>query len=390
MSLYEKYHSDINKNYIWNLICKISKDEYELNITGIKLINDYFLKELENVFKSIESDDLVILNKHLIDNTIDYISKNFLENSNENVVKDFESILKERQSIEVKSESIINESNINESNINESIGESNKNPLSSSINNLVEINENKEVNIDINSISSSENFSETKSNYSETINMNITENNSLLNQNSFTINSGKRTNIQSSRFNYKINIQDSNLNYVSRLLIPIENLFIFSMPILKIKLPDLNYEIIVEKKEEIENNKKFFGIYEPIEKKIIQNNKNLEKIKVKITDINDIEYTHNDILSVNIIEIKKNIIIFTCSMVHTSDYKSGDYIKIINNQNTKLNQFFIYPLKIRKIKDNLILCDINFNFEEEIEYKSSNIDMKIMNISNQNLIYFNL
>ena len=383
MSLYEKYHSDINKNHIWNLICKISKEQYELDITGIKLINDYFLKELENVFKRIETDDLVILNKNLIDNTIEYISKNFLENSNENVVKDFESILKERQLNDIKSESN-NESN------NYSTEESNKNPFSSSINNLVEINENKEVNIDVNSISSSENLSETKSNYSETINMNNTENNSLLNQKSFTINSGKRTNIQSSRFNYKINIQDNTLNYLSRLLIPMENLFIFSMPILKIKLPDLNYEIIAEKKEEIENNNKFFGIYEPIEKKIIQNNKNLEKIKVKITDINDIEYTHNDILSVNIIEIKKNIIIFTCSMVHTSDYKSGDYIKIVNNQNTKLNQFFIYPLKIRKIKDNLILCDINVNFEEEIEYKSSNIDMKIMNISNQNLIYFNL
>ena len=64
----------------------------------------------------------------------------------------------------------------------------------------------------------------------------------------------------------------------------------------------------------------------------------------------------------------------------------NDNIKIIN-----IDQRFLYllrdPLKIRKINKNVIQCSIDYEDEDKI---FTNVDMKIMNLNNQNLLYFNL
>lgn len=44
------------------------------------------------------------------------------------------------------------------------------------------------------------------------------------------------------------------------------------------------------------------------------------------------------------------------------------------------------PLKIKAIKDNMIFCKVDGEHPDKI---FNNIDMKILNISNQNMIYFN-
>ena len=49
---------------------------------------------------------------------------------------------------------------------------------------------------------------------------------------------------------------------------------------------------------------------------------------------------------------------------------------------------FQEPLKIKKIQDNIVVCE--YRGLEEIEDRIfTNIDMKIMNMSNQNILYFN-
>ena len=44
------------------------------------------------------------------------------------------------------------------------------------------------------------------------------------------------------------------------------------------------------------------------------------------------------------------------------------------------------PLKIKAIRDNMIFCKIDGNHKDNV---FNNIDMKILNISNQYMVYFN-
>ena len=91
----------------------------------------------------------------------------------------------------------------------------------------------------------------------------------------------------------------------------------------------------------------------------------------------------------DIIEFKNNKIYFTCSSIHKLDFQPNDYIKVINNNShNQLFHIFQEPLKIKKIQDNILVCE--YRGFDEIENKTfTNIDMKIMNMSNQNIIYFN-
>ena len=65
------------------------------------------------------------------------------------------------------------------------------------------------------------------------------------------------------------------------------------------------------------------------------------------------------------------------------------YIKIINNNSH--NSFYNIlqePLKIKKIQNNVLICE--YRGLDEIDNNIlTNIDMKIMNMSNQNILYFN-
>ena len=113
------------------------------------------------------------------------------------------------------------------------------------------------------------------------------------------------------------------------------------------------------------------------------------KITLDIRDISEKKYTSPDILKVNIIEFKNGRIYFTCSLIHKLDYQIGDFIKVINNNShNQLFQIFQEPLKIKKIHDNILICE--YRGLEDIENNIfTNIDMKIMNTSNQNILYFN-
>ena len=63
-------------------------------------------------------------------------------------------------------------------------------------------------------------------------------------------------------------------------------------------------------------------------------------------------------------------------------------IKIINNNSNTLFHVLQEPLKIKKIQGNIIICEYLglIDLEDDIY---TNIDMKIMNMSNQNIFYLN-
>lgn len=386
MSIYEKYYSKINKEYIFSILKNIIKEEYKIDISGNFVFKDYYETQLDNNFKNNNSDNIAELNKILIDSCIKYFSNNFIEaNTGKISVNEYEELINNRENIfnnnsENDDKNFLNDDNKNFLNNYEEVissyGESEINEYGNKL--LKDNNENDLLTNDENSINDESNIIDDKK-----------EINIVSNYKPYTFNSIKRTNLQSSRYNYKIrNGKDWKINHLSKLFIPIENNHIFSMPVLKIHFPDFKEEIILERKEKIEHNKRIYGIYEPIEK-IILPKIDIEKIRIKITDISDIEYNHNDILSVNILEVKGENLYFTCSNIYKNDYSPGDFIKVINNRSRKLDPLFTYPLKIKRIKENLIICEVNDYCEHE-ECNLTNIDMKLINISNQNIIYFNL
>ena len=83
---------------------------------------------------------------------------------------------------------------------------------------------------------------------------------------------------------------------------------------------------------------------------------------------------------------KKGKIYFTCSLIGHNDFHVKDYIKIINNNSNTLFNILQEPLKIKKIQGNMIICEYNglIKLEDDIY---TDIDMKIMNMSNQNIFY---
>ena len=207
---------------------------------------------------------------------------------------------------------------------------------------------------------------------------------------SISINSSQRISINSSRYMYSINLNENNikckdLRYVNKMIIPIEDHYMFSIPILILTIPELKCKIHIQQDDIIDTINGRFGIYKPIEKHIIQA-EDIDIITITINDITNTQFRSSDIIKVNIVQIKDNKISFTCSNINKYNYKPGDNIKIINNNTYGLYRLSQVPLKINNIKENIIYCWLPEKFENKIY---NNSDMKILNISNQNIIFFN-
>jgi hypothetical protein len=65
-SLYDKYYSDINKNYIYELSCNIIKKKYNTDISQDKYFKDIYIKNIDETFKNTDTEDIVVLNRKLL------------------------------------------------------------------------------------------------------------------------------------------------------------------------------------------------------------------------------------------------------------------------------------------------------------------------------------
>ena len=375
MSLYEQFHSDINKKFMFDIL------KNELLKNQIELSNDesnynQFLTYFPKIFDQNNEDEIEAYNKLLLDETIKHFSE---KNQTEKTMTDLEKIMRERDNIYTtinNNDNENNESMTSESSIIESIIEYSP-PLNTKVDKkVIPYTEISDLNIDpVNEIKEikEENVKEIKSNVQ------------------YNIVSSKRSNINSSRYNYRIslkknNIDSKNLHKISKMIITIEGNFIFEIPVLMLSIPELNCKIHMKQEEVIENKNKCCGVYLPmIDHKI--DIENVDKITIDIRDITETRFPINDILKINIIELKENTVEFTCSNINRLNFKVNDNIKIINIQDTsKLEMILNRPFKIKKINKNVIICKLDESFKPEV---FNDIDMKIMNMSNQNIIYFN-
>ena len=364
MSLFEQFHSDINKKYMFNMVKTIINKEFNKDVSGDENYNS-FINTLETVFKDNNSEDISELNKILLDSEVGkYREKYRPELENQVVVSNN---LSKATSIEelIKQREQQNQLPI----INEELEVKQKtNVFGTSIEELVENKENE---------------------VSEEV---VEENEEVIEERlkSISINSSQRKSINSSRYNYVIdfidnNIQSKDIRYVSKMIIPIEDNYIFSIPVLILKIPELNVLLHMQQEDTITTSKGNFGIYIPINKHEILMN-DVSKITVQIKDITDTEFISLDILKVNIVQISNDKIGLTCSNINSLNYKVGDNIKIINNHTYDLYKLSRTPLQINNIMDNIIYCWLPDKFKN---CKYDNSDMKVLNLSNQNIIFFN-
>lgn len=362
MSLYEQFHSEINKKFMFNII----KDE--LKKEGLSDITEYYdeyLTFFQPVFDSNDFDEIEMINKELLNYSISHFTNKLKSNN------DLNSLLQQRQ------EMILNLNNPKSTN-----------DLSSDIENL----NLSQINND--NIQEKVFDKPLEINYQEPLQespkLPLQEINKK-NIKSSAILSSKRSNINSSRYNYRIDLKKSlidakNINKISKLIIPIEDNYIFDLPIIMLIIPEFDFKLHMQQNTTIENKNKTCGVYYPINDHIIET-KDIDKITIDIRDITETRYPINDILKINIIEIEKNVITFTCSNIHKNNFTVGDNIKVINiHTNEKLKSILETPFKIKKIDKNIITCRMDKNYENE---SFNDIDMKLMNMSNQNILYFN-
>lgn len=376
MSLYEQFHSDINKKFMFDIL------KNELLKKKIEMNNDesnynQFLTYFPKIFDQNNEDEIEAYNKSLLDETIKHFSE---KNQTQKTMTDLEQIMRERDNIYTSINTNDNENNesiTSESSVMESIVEYSP-PLNTKVDKkVVPYTEIGDLNVEpideIKEIKEVENVKKIKSNVQ------------------YNIVSSKRSNINSSRYNYRISLKKNsidsrNLHKISKMIIPIEENFIFEIPVLMLSIPELNCKIHMKQEEVIENKNKCCGVYLPMVDHTIDV-ENVDKITIDIRDITETRYPMNDILKINIVELKETTVEFTCSNINRLNFKVSDNIKIINIQDSsKLEMILNRPFKIKKINKNVIICKLDESYEPEV---FNDIDMKIMNMSNQNIIYFN-
>lgn len=352
MSLYDKYHSDVNMNYMYNILSQIINKNIKVDISDNNEYKKIFMENAKTIFKEVNSDEITDINKVLLDkHIIEFTQKLQQSNVEDNV------------NIQDRYNDLIQSRNLP----------------------LVENNKNEEKDNPFKNIKSNilETITESPVSIKEEVIDNLEED--ILPK--YKISSNKRSNIQSSRFNYTYNlhkndIKSSKFKFISKVVIPIEENYIFSSPILFLKIKELKLECSLELDHIMDENGKKYGYYKSLEDHEINCNTDLEKITIDIRDITETRYENTDIAKVNIIEIEEKDIVFTCTNVE-DNYSVGEYVKIINNYTKDFKNN--YPLKINKIIDNKIYCD----YKSKVSKKITDVDMKLLNTSNQNIIYFN-
>jgi len=86
VSLYDKYHSEHNKKYMYNLITQYIQKENNVNMSTNSIYNQFFETNFMNTFQKVDTEDLKDLNKHLLDTQVDYYNQ-FISKQNIQVDK---------------------------------------------------------------------------------------------------------------------------------------------------------------------------------------------------------------------------------------------------------------------------------------------------------------
>jgi len=76
-SLYDKYYSQHNRTYMYNLIKNLILKDHTIDISTNDTYNQFFETNFMNTFKSVDTEDIKDLNNHLLNTQMEYF-QNFI------------------------------------------------------------------------------------------------------------------------------------------------------------------------------------------------------------------------------------------------------------------------------------------------------------------------
>jgi hypothetical protein len=293
VSLYDKYHSEHNKNFIYNYITNLIKDENKVNMSENETYNQFFKINFINTFQNVDTEELNDLNKHCIYAQLDYYNK-FISKQNSNI--------EERV-------------NVN--------------------NNLQSDVELKEDNIVIHSIQ-------------RIINLQ-----------------------QSNRFSYRIKNNIIGKEYqLEKLILPIEDNYLFANPILILSLDKVKIELHLRGTMKLCHRE--YGLYMPF----YESTFTLNSDKIHISLNNQLSHVYKGCDVYKIESINNGFIHISYKK---GEFLVGDYIRICNYENINLedDSCLKEQYKITEIEDNKIMVECTHTIISELY---------IMNISLQHSI----
>jgi len=363
-SLYDKFHSDVNINHIYNLIDSIIKKQTNESIlNNIQFLNHYN-NQLREIFIKSNESTIVGLNKEVVSYHIKYflneINKKVEQftTSNEHVLNrpsNLPSIKdKEDESLDVMSrytEFMQSRDMLNDikKNIELELDESKESVKELSFQDL------------INKSSSLEKVTPI-----EPVQKSIIDN--KLTEKKITISSANRSNPNSNRFNYKIK-NNNEFNKLQKLIIPIEQSIHFSSPILKVKIPEFNFETELICKTTYQLNNYTIGIYEP-EENTINSNKITDEITIQIQSLYDDSEYDSDIVECKV-DVNNTLLVGD-----NCDYRNNDILCIQTNDKKEYQKIIEINPKINDIRLHMECIDT------EVE------EVNIMNMNLQNNLIF--
>ena len=392
MSLYDSFFSDINKDHVYHLIKDIIFENHQINIFLDDEYKQIYDKNLQRIFNDNNVNTLDEINKIVVNETINSFSDKIQNKASEesnydtNVRSDYDNLFAER----IKQNEVFK-------NIKERVEEekADKDKLENDRKILEhkkfveEINEQERID--------KEKFNEQKVAYKimqqQQIKPIIEEQPLDQHFEEFRpvhkIVSNKRTHVKSSRYNYSFNLKSNNImiesnSSIQKLIIPLEDNYIFNHSVICLTIKELDIDISLELEKELVNNHRTYGIYVPIEAHRFSQPSS-DSITINITDITNTEYVNYDIINVNKLEIKEDTIILNVNS--TKDIMTHDYLKVINLSTNimELRYLLLEPMKVIMIEKNRLFFKTNYIMNNTV---IDDIEMKLMNVSNQNIIFF--
>ena len=105
---------------------------------------------------------------------------------------------------------------------------------------------------------------------------------------------------------------------------------------------------------------------------------------INLDNITNTDYVNYDIINVTKLEIKENTIILNVNSV--KDILVNDYFKVLNLSTNimELRYMLLEPMKVIKIEKNRLFFNTNYIMNNTV---IDDIEMKLMDVSNQNMIF---
>tara|TARA_B100000035_G_C21003342_1_gene556019 strand:- start:17 stop:1207 length:1191 start_codon:yes stop_codon:yes gene_type:complete len=395
MSLYDSFFSDINKDHVYHLIKDVI---YQNNKVNIFLDDEYkqiYEKGLDNIFNENNASSLDEINKIVVNETIklfsDKLNNNTEKEYDSNVKLDYDNLFSERMKQNEIFKNMKTEGELKKEKLEQERLEQERKELLSEQERLEKerLEKGRLVEQDRKELLKQERSQEEQIKI-DSVSFQATNIESVEEWRPVhKIVSNKRSHIRSSRYNYVFNLKNNNINIhensqILKLIIPLEDNYIFNHSIICLSIKELNLNISLELEKELDNNQRTYGVYVPIEAHRF-NKPNTESITINITDITNTEYVNYDIINVTKLEISEDTIILNVNSV--KDIMKEDYFKVLNLSTNimELRYLLLEPMKVIKIEKNRLFFKTNYIMNATVV---DDIEMKLMNVSNQNIIFF--